>query len=201
VVKGKSIYLAGHTKGHFPHQTNAGFNDAFAMKMTSSGNQVWLHEFGTAADDEGYAAATIGKNFFLIGSTGGTLGSSSFGTEDGFIRKYTPKGAVVFTKQFGTAGFDNAFVVTKDSTGLTIGGNTNGSFPGFTNQGVYDIFLLHFTATGNQDGTIQVGTSAYDQIDNAALISFPDFVIVGDTEGTLPSSIGSGNAFVARVAA
>jgi hypothetical protein len=63
---------------------------------------------------------------------------------------------------------------------------------------VYDIFLLHFTATGTQNGTMQIGTSAYDQIDDAAAFAFPDFAIVGDTEGTLPASTGTGNAFVLR---
>lgn len=63
------IYGAGVTLGSMPGFTTAGAADLFAVKYDRDGNQVWLRQFGTEANDGAFSTAAGGKAAYAIGYT------------------------------------------------------------------------------------------------------------------------------------
>jgi hypothetical protein len=75
-----------------------------------------------------------------------------------------PAASSIWTHQFGTAGFDQAFGVVVDGAGYAyVGGQTDGSLSGEANQGGFDAFVRKVDASGIAVWTRQFGTSALDQ--------------------------------------
>ena len=58
------VVVAGFTQGNVAG-TNAGGNDAFVGRFDSSGNQVWMRQFGTPSDDSVEGVAPDGAGGVL----------------------------------------------------------------------------------------------------------------------------------------
>jgi len=86
-----SVYVVGSTQGALPGQTSAGSADSFVRKYASTGNDIWTHQFGSAADDVAFSITANGeKNVYLAGHTSGTLPTqTSEGGQDAFVSKYS----------------------------------------------------------------------------------------------------------------
>ena len=80
----------------------------------------------------------------MAGITEGTLpGQTSAGAHDAFVRKLSPAGAELWTQQFGTSQSDPATGVAVGGTGdIIVVGHTYGAFPGQTNFGSWDAFVV-----------------------------------------------------------
>jgi hypothetical protein len=86
-----SVYVTGNTGGSLGG-INVGGEDAFLAKFDVDGNQLWVHQFGTPADDSAnYLAADGFGDLYIAGSTGGDLGgpNSGGGGRDVFLAKFT----------------------------------------------------------------------------------------------------------------
>eukprot|EP00053_Salpingoeca_punica_P011957 m.106728 g.106728 ORF g.106728 m.106728 type:complete len:727 (+) comp15820_c0_seq10:110-2290(+) len=133
------IYVAGYTTGSFPNTTNAGLVDAFLVKLSSNGAMVWAQMLGTASFGYAYGVAVDGAgNVYLSGTTRGNLGGqTSNGNDDVFVAKYNAAGTRLSVQLVGTSGPEllSGFVAVDASNHVVVGGNTQGSFPGFTNAG------------------------------------------------------------------
>jgi hypothetical protein len=125
------IYVFGTTTGEFSGETAVGGWDLFLAKLDSSGNLLWVRQFGTAGDDPaifllgGLAADETGV---YVGSsvTFALPGQTSFGDTDAILRKYDHDGNEVWTSQFGTACLDLLSAVEVGPDGLYITGSTTG---------------------------------------------------------------------------
>ena len=60
----------------------------------------------------------------MVGSTTGTLGASSSGGADGFVRSYTKDGALQWTDQIGSSA-DDAVTAIGNNNPYTIAGTTS----------------------------------------------------------------------------
>src|SRR5207249_303356 len=105
-----SVYLAGHVGGALPGQTNAGLQDAFALKFDAAGNLLWARQFGTVFDlDDATGVAVDGSGVYVVGFIFGALpGQSNTGSRDAFVRKYDVDGNELWTRQFGSSSSDEA---------------------------------------------------------------------------------------------
>ncbi len=103
-----NIIVGGYTEGSFPSFTNAGYEDAFFAKFDSSGNQVYVQQFGYSANDDIYAVAVdSSNNIYVAGITYGSFPSfTSAGSYDCFYAKYDSSGNRIYVQQFGTATTD-----------------------------------------------------------------------------------------------
>lgn len=83
------LYIVGYTMGAFPGETSSGSIDAFLGAYDTSGNALWVNQFGSSSYDYAYDVAVDGLgNVFIGGTTGGTLpGQTSSGDVDAFIAK------------------------------------------------------------------------------------------------------------------
>lgn len=134
-VAGAGVYVAGKTA------ESSSTDDAFIRKYDPDGNELWSHQFGTSfRDDEAFGISANATGVFVTGWTDGTLpGQTSAGLADAFVRKYDLDGNELWTRQFGTPGYDVAHDV--EASGPYVAGRTDGAFPGQSSAGGTDAFL------------------------------------------------------------
>ena len=108
-VHASGVYVAGLTAGTMPGQTSAGAHDAFVRKYDASGKELWTRQFGTRNLEDVSGIAADESGIYVVGSTLGVLpGQTSAGSADLFVRKYDAEGKELWTRQFGTAEYDQA---------------------------------------------------------------------------------------------
>jgi len=198
-----NVYVSGGTKGSLPGQASSGDEDAFVIKYDATGNELWIHQFGTKDFDGADAIAVDGAgNIYVAGSTRGTLpGQTRVGEGDVFVRKYDASGQELWTRQFGTRDLDGTYSLAMDSGGnVWISGHTQGTFPGQTSAGKWDAFVAKYDADGKELWTHQFGTVDDDAAYAIAVDGEGNVYMAGSTEGTLPGQTNAGgeDAFVVK---
>ena len=162
-----SIYCAGYTEGALG-EANGGGEDAFVMKLSSSGALQWVTQLGgttlgfAGGDNSGSdycesVALDDSGNIYCAGSTYGALGEANGGEADTFIMKLNSSGAIQWVTQLGgttatsggdTSGEDSCNSVAVDNSGNSYcAGYTYGAL-GEANGGDEDAFIMKLTSDG-----------------------------------------------------
>lgn len=163
------IYVGGSTSGALPGQTAAGplaygWNDSYVRKYDASGDELWTHQFGTFDPDGILGMSGDTSGIYVAGQVRGALpGQTSLGSYDAYVRKYDGNGNELWTRQFGTIGADAATSISAHASGIYVTGWTYDAFPGETTNGLWDVFLRKYDASGNALWTRQFGTQFFDQ--------------------------------------
>jgi len=101
-------------------------DDVFVAKCSGAGTFLWAVRAGGSLDDVGQGIAVDGAtNVYVAGSFAGsaafgntTLNASGAGTAaDAFLAKYTPDGSLIWVRQAGGTGQDEANAVAADRSG------------------------------------------------------------------------------------
>src|SRR5262249_61663964 len=102
-----------------------GSSDAFMVKYTSAGADVWATFLGGGGDDPGYGIAVDSSgNAYVTGETEGGLpsfvlnaqqGSFGGGSTDAFVAKYTSGGTKSWATYLGGSGADTGRGMAVDS--------------------------------------------------------------------------------------
>jgi hypothetical protein len=195
------VYVTGDTSGALPGQISAGGQDAFVRKYNAIGTVIWTSQFGTAAADRATGIAADGSDVYASGFTAGAFaGQTSAGSDDAFIRKYNTNGSEVWTRQFGSAGADQANGVAVGGSGIYLAGQTGGVLPGQSSAGGQDAFVGKYDASGAALWTRQFGTAATDSATGIA-VSASGLYVAGTTDGTFPGQMSSAlsDVFVAKI--
>ncbi|MEW6566477.1 MAG: SBBP repeat-containing protein [Spirochaetota bacterium] len=197
VDAGGNILVAGITWGNLAG-SSAGDYDAFVLKYDSKGTMLWTRQFGTAKYDDATALAVdAGGNIIVAGPTMGNLSGSSAGNSDLFVRKYDPKGTVLWTRRFGTIEFDDAKALAVDTGGnIIVAGDTGGNISdsSITN---YDAFVRKYDFKGSVLWMRQFGTAEDDYTTAIAVDAGSNIMVAGYTSGSLfGDSAGDADAFV-----
>jgi hypothetical protein len=203
IDSGGDLYVTGETRGTFAGQMSSGNADTFIAKYDSSGNQIWIKQFGTSEYDRGDAiTADTDDNLYVTGMTLDTFpGESSSGSGDTYIAKYDNEGNQIWIKQFGTSDDDDGTSVTTDSGGnIYLTGFTDGTFAGQTSNGSRDAYIAKFDSDGNQIWTKQFGTSDFDNGSSITTDINDHLYVGGHTYGTFSgqSSSGSSDVYIAK---
>jgi hypothetical protein len=138
-----NVYISGNTDGSLGGP-NAGSADVFVAKYDAAGNLQWTRQLGTSSNDYGVGVSANGLgSVYLTGRTFGSLGGTNAGNSDAFVSKYDAAGNFQWTRQLGTASYEESDGVSADGAGAVyISGNTNGSLGG-TNAGNSDVFVAN----------------------------------------------------------
>jgi len=190
-----NIYVTGYTDGSLDGNTNAGGDDIFLTKYDTNGNKLWTRQLGTANDDAGCGVATYGSgNIYVTGYTYGSLdGNTNAGSFDIFLTKYDTNGNKLWTRQLGTASYDDGWGVATDGSGnVYVTGYTYGSLDGNTNVGGEDIFLTKYDTNGNKLWTRQLGTANNDDGWGVATYGCGNVYVTGYTSGGLDGNTNAG---------
>ncbi|HYE76403.1 MAG TPA: hypothetical protein VEI97_00325 [bacterium] len=118
------LYLTGDFTGTVNfgggNRTSAGAQDMWLLQLDNAGTYQWDATLGTPvfdiATDVAFDPVNIGP--VICGATTGTLpGQVSYGGSDAFLARYTTGGALVWTLQYGTPGYDSTDSLTFDPAG------------------------------------------------------------------------------------
>jgi hypothetical protein len=157
--------------------TSAGGPDVFILKLSNSGNLIWVKGFGGASEEFGNSIAVDASgNVYTTGSFlfipdfdpgAGVFNLNAQGNIDAFICKLDALGNFVFAKQLGGAAFASGFSLSIDASGNIY---TTGYFSGTLDfdpgastfnltsaGGNTDIFISKLDASGNFIWAKQLG--------------------------------------------
>ena len=173
-----AIYLSGYTPG-LPGGQGAPWNqDAFITKFQPDGTQQWTRLLGTPGDgnnnyigNQGIATGTDGS-IYVSGFTYGPqfdknsdLNDQSNWYYNSVVTKYDTNGAKQWARFLGTSGDTGANAICTSPDGsIYIGGGTNESLDGQTNQGSYDAFITKYNPNGTKEWTTLLGGTGQDAV-------------------------------------
>jgi hypothetical protein len=218
-TKGVSVDTAGNvfvvgasgtiTGGDAPDEPVVQEFEVFARKYNGAGLDapLWSREVDEAGRDDGNAIAVdAAGNVVIVGTTGGEVSGTSFGSTDFFVRKYNNGGTLVWSEQFGSSGGDQALAVALDGSGnVFVAGDTSGEFLGQTSAGDVDAFVMKLSPFGVEQWTHQFGTAEIDSAFAVAVDANGDALVAGSVRlgGALEGQIsaGSTDAFVRKYGA
>jgi hypothetical protein len=138
------VFVAGATAGDLA-APNAGSYDAWIARYDSSGNRLWIHQFGTPQWDEVFTLTSDGAGgVYAAGGTEGSLGRPNPGASDAFIARFDHSGAMQWLTQFGTGSPDGAVsLARRPAGGAFVAGYTDGALGG-PGSGSRDGFVARF---------------------------------------------------------
>lgn len=152
-----NIYLSGVFSNSVNFDGNtlfaSGNTDIFLLKLTPSGNFVWIKQFGNLGTEEGCEIeVSPDGNVFITGgfSQTITLGSSTFssqGIRDVFVAKIDTSGNVVWAKTAGSSTDDVNYAIGLNNINEDV--CTLGTFSGIFSDG-----FTSLSASGNIDSYI-----------------------------------------------
>jgi hypothetical protein len=164
-----NIVVAGTTAStNFPtgnafQSQNAGGQDVFITKFNSSGTSLIYSTYLGGRNSENCEGMTLDSsgNAYVTGFTNSpnyptkNAIQAKKGVQNVFLSKLDPTGNLVSSTYFGGSGFDEAFGIAVDSSGVYVVGNTtstnyptkNAFQPQLASGGV-DAFLTKFTTDG-----------------------------------------------------
>ncbi len=159
-----NVIIAGNVSIALPGQTSFGESDGFVATYDGDGNELWLHQLGTAAHDS-VTSVTIADDdsVVLAGSTSGTLPgqSANAGFSDAFVMKLDSEGKGLWTWQWGTVGPDGAQAVSaRRSTGdIYVATHSTTWGWGESTVGEKDSSVRHFDADGHLVVSRRIGSN------------------------------------------
>jgi hypothetical protein len=149
---GSGVYVAGGTT------TFAG-SQAFVAKYDAAGHPLWSRQLGSGEITASGVSAD-GTGVYVAGGIDGALpGQTNLGGGDAYVVKYDAGGNLLWGRQFGSAGGDEANGVSADGSGVHVAGTTNGVLPGQTSAGAIDAFVAKYDPDGNPLWTCQFGSA------------------------------------------
>jgi outer membrane protein assembly factor BamB len=157
-----NVYLRGQFSGDnltTPVLTKIGYQDAFALKLDSTGATTWAKNFG------GSGASTYGNGIAVDGSGNVYLGGyfdsanlsapamTKIGSTDAFALKIDSTGATTWARNFGGSGANTwGYGIAVDGSGnVYLGGGfsyANLTTPALTKIGNVDAFALKLGSSG-----------------------------------------------------
>ena len=199
-----SIIAIGTTWGSVSGQARLGGIDSFAIKFSSTGEPMWVRQFGSPQEDLVSSLSVRPDGSMLIaGQTRGEWsGQSNLGGSDGFVLALSSDGTLLWSKLFGTRAEDgvSAIETLADGSALIAGGTWD-ALGGRAYSGGGDAFIAKLSANGQVQWTRVFGSGAFDTA--TALQASADgtaIYVAGNTTGTMEgqTSFGGQDIFIAR---
>ena len=159
------------------YSTNNGIgnDDAYIVKMNSSGTIQWSKYWGGTGKERAQDIVQTADGGYAIS---GYTTSAPAAYYDAFIVRFNSSGDTLWSKRYGSGGFDdaNAIVLMPDQGFLIGGQSTNGS------SGL-DMYLVRVRSNGDTLWTKKFGTTGTDNIEHIIRQSDGSFIIAGGTDG------------------
>ncbi|HVS10016.1 MAG TPA: hypothetical protein VMS76_09080 [Planctomycetota bacterium] len=152
------VYVCGVTTGSLGGP-QAGNGDAWLARYDSAGNQLWIRQLGSSADDRAQFASADGAGGVYIGGwTYGNLGGMNPGGFDCWFARYDAAGNQLWVRQLGTSMHDYGLAAAPDGLdGVYVCGSTTGSLAAPNVPGDDDAWLARYDGSGNQVWILQFG--------------------------------------------
>ncbi len=174
------IYFAGYTLGNLggPHQ---GLYDPWLAKYNKNGNQQWIRQFGTSANESVKGMAVDSdNNVYLVGQ---------IDQVNVWLARISPEGTLLWSRTIiEGATAEGMTIDSADNIYLT--GRTTGSL-WKPNAGKRDVWLAKYNRDGDQLWGEQFGSSESEAPIAIAVNPAGDVFLTGYTEGNLAGPLSS----------
>lgn len=165
-----NVYVGGDTDGAL-YGTARGESDTFLAKYSPTGQLLWGKQFGGVESDSfGAMAMDANGNICIVGTTLSDLHATNAGRSDCFVIKLSPSGETLWSKQFGTSGYDLGNGVAIDMAGgIFVVGQTDGNlFRTNPDPVCTDAFIVKYESDGDLAWSKQFGTEHDDMAESVA---------------------------------
>ncbi len=178
-----NIIITGSTKLFFADNENA-----FVVKYSSAGLQLWNTTWGGSGTGYGYdVAVDSANNLIMTGQTSSFVG----GNNDAFVVKYSSSGVPQWSRVWGGSYNDCGYGVAVDTEDdIVMTGETYSSVSDGTGA-----FVVKYSSLGVQLWSRVWGGSESDYGYGVAVDSTTNIVMVGTTESF---GAGSSDAFISK---
>ncbi len=185
-----NIYITGETSGSMDGEDcllNNGScsTSVFVAKYNNNGERIWIKQLKNIYGSSGKGLTVDSEeNIYITGKVKGSFeenidcstNSCNFNI---FISKFNKDGVFQWVKEFGNDKNSSANSIKTDSNdNLFITGLTTGSFSGYKNEGMGDIFLIKLNKNGEKIWLKQTG-SVFDDSSNNLLLDNDNILITG----------------------
>ncbi len=188
---------------------NNGSINAFALKIDIQGNIIWANTYGGSNEDVFTEVVETNDNALMfsgiVRSVDGDA-SANNGQSDFWVVKTTLDGSIIWEKNIGGSGADNAFSIVSNGDGTYfVGGFTRSSDLDFPNNygGVYDGGIVKIDNDGTVVFTKNYGGTGNDRFDSMVRSDSNDGVVItgstSSTDNDLNSTNGSTDYWVLKV--
>lgn len=186
-------YIGGYTLSSASNDVtgvNNGAQDAWLLKLDSSGNTVWQKNYGGSGNESFYGIQLMSDGgCVLAGFTGssvsGDVSGTSKGNNDVWVLRLSSTGSILWEKNYGGAGLDIAYNVQQTTDGgFIVGGystSTNSGDMTGVGKGSHDAWLLSLNSNGNLIWEKNFGGSGIDYSRNLQQTSNGGFIFTGPT--------------------
>ena len=200
-----SIYAGGWTSGDLDTtdtQGNQGLYDNWLAKYNpDTGETQWTAQYGTDDYEWLWDIDTDSTGaVYTAGWTLGNLADQNRGEYDAYLTKFDSDGNLLWQKQFGKAGDDQAYSLhIDDADRIFIGGYTTSNLQG-KNAGSFDAWLARYDQAGRQRWIQQFGTSDRDELYGLTSDSIGNLYATGITQGSAGAlNAGSFDGWTAKL--
>jgi predicted outer membrane repeat protein len=204
-----NIYLAGYTTsttgifttGGF-QTSNAGTNDGYVVKFSSSGTPTWGSYYGGSGNDyiSGCAADASG-NMYVVGYTSGSTSgiattgahqTTYSGSDEGIILKCSSTGTRLWSTYLGGTGQDRIYNCATDAAGNLYIAGLSSSGTGIATPGALkpayssntDAIMVRFNSNGTRSWGTYYGGTGWDEADAVAVDASGNLYLSGNTKST-----------------
>lgn len=215
-----NVYVTGYFSGTATFSqggssiTSAGPNNAFLMKLNSTGSLTWLRSFGGNTQVLARDLVVNANGAYVTGSFSGTadfagIARTSSGSLDSFIIRYDASGTRQWVNTYGNTNYDVGQALAQDSAGNIYAGGIVNAPVTFGSSTVSDGFgyLLKLDSNGNVLWVRAVGGA----VEKVAVTTSGDIFVTGDFASNvdfdpgsatlnLPYLGGTGDIFVSKFA-
>jgi hypothetical protein len=199
------VVVVGNTTGDLG-RTNPSSDaldaDAFATRISASGEIEWTTQWGAEPHDVALGVAVNDDAIYVVGATAGDIDMGDpEGALDAFCSKLNANGDVEWTVQWGSTGDDYARAIAVLASGnVVIAGSARGVLAG---EGSGAMFVTEIDPDGVQQWTYKLGAHAMDTAHAIAVGGDGSIYVAGETMGELVAGAheGKSDAFVSQRAA
>jgi uncharacterized delta-60 repeat protein len=158
------------------HLPSAGYDNAWVLKLNSTGSVMWQKIYGNDGMSDGALSVqqTLDGGYIIAGYTY----SLGVGYGDAWVLKLDSTGSVTWQKSYGGNGSDGASSIQQTSDGGYIVAGDTSSF----GAGGYDVWVFKLNSTGSVTWQNTYGGSADDSSSSVQQTSDGGYVVAGDTE-------------------
>ncbi|WP_243765899.1 hypothetical protein [Polaribacter cellanae] len=214
-TKDGSFAILGYTKSFDGNVTsNAGFQDFWLLKISSSGNLLWQKTYGFSGADYGTSLLETNDNGYLItgvldvSASGGQGNAKPAGTKhaggDYWAIKTNNSGTLEWSKYFGGSFTDTPLGVVKtaDNGYILAGSSDSNDFNIKNNKGTYDFWVIKISETGDLVWEKSFGGSEIDEARAIVATNDDNFIVIGDTRSSnkdIAKNNGAADVWIVKI--
>ena len=200
--------VAGYTLSNNGDVTgNHGNNDAWVVKLSSTGSLQWQKALGGTGYDSAFSIQpTTDGGYIVAGYTSSTDGdvTGNHGNQDAWVVKISSTGGLQWQKALGGSATDQAFSMqSSPDGGYIIAGysnSINGDVTG--NHGSQDVWVVKLNSTGSLQWQKALGGTSDDQAKSVQPTSDGGYIVAGITgsfDGNVTGNHGGQDAWVVKL--